>query len=638
MAEARTGRRPGAVAVAAIALGVLVLEALRVWLPSVLFVVGEAGTGSALSMGAFALGMLAAAPLAGALAGRTNPRWWWVAGAGAVVGALLALEAASGGTAQAVASTVAVVGGMVALAALTAGGDDPAGARGGFLTGVAASAALQAALGTLDLAWRGGAAATVVRLVMVLGGGWAMARAGRELDAGRSRGSVAAAWPWLVLGPALTLGLVLLAPSGRVAVALEATGGSAGAVVAALAALAVLAALATRGRRTGTAVVGATLAVLGTAGALDAVGPRAVASQALLALGLGAVVGSLPDGAPSSRGRVGATAGAGGVVLGLLVLATYAPYDLALPFSSRSVPLVAALALVALALAGRRAERGAVAPGRRVLVGPAVTVAVALALAGVALLTGRTVAPTPPPTATVAGDELTVVLANVRMGYDEAGRFRAADLAARLVGLDADVVVLNEVDRGWLTTGGHDVGAILARATGMRLVFAPAADEVWGNAVLTRLDVREVTVERLPRGRDPMHRSQVAVVLGLADGRELAVVATHLSHVDLRGDTRLPQTQAVAATAARMTSRGLPTVVAGDLNAEPGSPELDTFAELVTSALDSSRPTYPASAPRERIDHVLVSSGLTVVRAEVLPDELSDHRFLRVVLRLTAAD
>jgi endonuclease/exonuclease/phosphatase family metal-dependent hydrolase len=173
----------------------------------------------------------------------------------------------------------------------------------------------------------------------------------------------------------------------------------------------------------------------------------------------------------------------------------------------------------------------------------------------------------------------------------------------------------------------------------MTAVFAPASDEVWGNALLTRLPVLEVQRTRLPRGRDPLVRSALTVIVELPDGSPLGVVVTHLSDLDRQGDTRLPQAQAIAAIVARLRERGIPALVAGDLNARPGDPELDVLEDLgLTRALPTMQSTFPDVAPRVQIDHVLAPPELTVERAGTLATGLSDHRFVTVILRLANVD
>jgi endonuclease/exonuclease/phosphatase family metal-dependent hydrolase len=254
----------------------------------------------------------------------------------------------------------------------------------------------------------------------------------------------------------------------------------------------------------------------------------------------------------------------------------------------------------------------------------ATTLAAALVLAGPALLR----APAEAGAARTDGT-LRIALANVHYGYDVEGHQRALEVGELLAGLDADVIALNEVDRGWTITGSPDLLSTYALATGMTPVFAAATDEVWGNAILTRLPVLEVQRTRLPRGRDPLTRSALTVVMELPDGSPLAFVVTHLSNIDRQGDTRLPQAQAVAAIVARLRERGIPSVVAGDLNARPGDPELEVLEGLgLTSTLPPGRFTFPDAAPRVQIDHILVPPGVTTLRANTLATGLSDHRFL----------
>jgi endonuclease/exonuclease/phosphatase family metal-dependent hydrolase len=313
------------------------------------------------------------------------------------------------------------------------------------------------------------------------------------------------------------------------------------------------------------------------------------------------------------------------------VLAHYAAYDIPLPVPGRSALLAAALGLMASALVALRRPAAAVAPSGSLH-----------GLVATGLVAALLIVPGSRLPSVEVGERATdvaaleVILANVHMGFDDRGRFTAPEMARLFAAEDADVVVLNEVDRGWLTTGSHDVGRVLEVGSGLRMVFAPAADDVWGNAILTHLPVSEVVVERLPRGRDAMWRSVLVVVLDLPDGDQVAVVATHLSHVDEQGDTRLPQAQAVAGIVARMRERGLPVVVAGDLNADADGAELAAFAGLVVDAGPIGVPTYPSSGPRVRIDHVLVSPEIAVVRRRVMDARLSDHRFVQVTLDLSA--
>jgi len=84
----------------------------------------------------------------------------------------------------------------------------------------------------------------------------------------------------------------------------------------------------------------------------------------------------------------------------------------------------------------------------------------------------------------------------------------------------------------------------------------------------------------------------------------------------------------------------VPTLVFGDMNASPGAPELQPLLTLLHDAwpaANGSGFTYPAEAPTERIDYVLISSHFRVRGASVPVTEASDHRPVVVDLLLLPA-
>src|SRR6185437_10365915 len=80
-----------------------------------------------------------------------------------------------------------------------------------------------------------------------------------------------------------------------------------------------------------------------------------------------------------------------------------------------------------------------------------------------------------------------------------------------------------------------------------------------------------------------------------------------------------------------------PVIVAGDLNTTPSDPQMRVLEAAGLSdplrALGDP-PTSPADAPVRRIDHVLISAGLTAVAAVAPRVRFSDHLPLVVRLRL----
>ena len=591
--------------VVATGLGVVVLlDVLRVFLPSVITIFGQAASTPAELLGLFALVWFLLA-LAGPALCRVFGASRVFLGAGAVLAlARVVLQFADGGQVQLYAAAIGLLAGLLWLVSVAVLGSGAAGFAGGLI----ASAVLHGALGTVDLVWRGWwplalleVALFVAALVRVRPGGQ---RAGWRV--------------WALAMPAVLLaGVVALSPAVA-AVAVSYAAGSGGVastdggigwsvlvpLLLAVAAAAFVAGWLTRGRVLAVALVaGVAVFVYAPPGWL----PVAVV---LSAAGLGGVLGSAAAGEPGTAARRGYGLALGGVGMAVAAVLYYASYDLG--FDNRPVLVVAAVAVAV--LAGRPVARPRRDWGWAALAGVVALVAVS----GGTWSQDRDVA-----------DGLRVVAYNVRMGFGLDGRFDPDEQARVVAAQEPDVVLLSEVDRGWLLNGGHDDLMVLARRLGMRALFAPAADAVWGDAVLTRLPVVSArTVELPPDG--PTGAQALGVVLDTGSG-EIAVVSTHFQPGSRDG---VEQARATAGLV-RELAAGRPLVLGGDLNAEPGDEAYRILLDAgLTDALAAARPlpTSPADDPRSQIDHLLVTAGLTPQRAEAPRSTASDHLPVAVTL------
>ncbi|MSQ37751.1 MAG: hypothetical protein EXR61_05500, partial [Chloroflexi bacterium] len=156
---------------------------------------------------------------------------------------------------------------------------------------------------------------------------------------------------------------------------------------------------------------------------------------------------------------------------------------------------------------------------------------------------------------------------NVNQGFD-AGQVAAIDAIVLTIAREApDVVVLQEVTRGWMINQRHDLLAILGARLGMRTVFGPQIGDLYGNAILSRLPVTDI--ERIDYPKEPGLRYQPRGAL-LARIAGTQIVVTHLDH---NADASRVRSDQVSALLEALRGR-LPAVVVGDLNALSGSPEL----------------------------------------------------------------
>jgi endonuclease/exonuclease/phosphatase family metal-dependent hydrolase len=194
----------------------------------------------------------------------------------------------------------------------------------------------------------------------------------------------------------------------------------------------------------------------------------------------------------------------------------------------------------------------------------------------------------------------------------------------------ADIVALQEVDRGVARTRRRDLPAELAALTGMSCVFSNNYDYQggeYGNAVLTRFPILGATNLHYRMLRDGEQRGLLQLRLQVA-GRELIFMNTH---IDYRADDseRLLNVQEIETVAQYYA--GKPVIMCGDFNDNPGSRThrrlKQSFDDAWELAGQGRGLSYPAGGPKKRIDYVWVSksSSLRPRSAAVISTSASDH-------------
>lgn len=181
--------------------------------------------------------------------------------------------------------------------------------------------------------------------------------------------------------------------------------------------------------------------------------------------------------------------------------------------------------------------------------------------------------------------------------------------------------------------------AALAREAGL---VVGTADRVGGLVVLTSLRTWITAHDHVtwPRLGGRHRRAMVTATLTVAGGPAWRVATTHLG---LDPSERLEHARQVnAALTGRQGEGGpaAPLVLGADVNDQPGSPTWDALSAGLVDCLDAAgdrRPTFPATAPRRRIDGIFAGEDVEVVSAQVvdLPtgSPPSDHLPLVVTLR-----
>lgn len=536
--------------------------------------------------------------------------------------------------------TVAVAVAVLTLAVAYVAGRTGGGrqAATGLLVGSGLSVGLQMMLGTWDAVWRSGWVGWVVAGLVALA---PFGAAPGLLDPAASPEPTGRPRRLWALGPYVAIAAMLLANPAFAASQAGVPLDVAGLVLLGAAALGAWPLLRPDVWPAALRVAAAALLVVAVGCALWTTGPVALVALAVAQVSAGLVLATVLStrrSAPPGITRTAVATGAGGLAAVLTLLLYMLDYDVPLPVDNAWVVVAAALVV---ALAGLR-RRTPAAGGEQADAGPAVPddrvaarvnaarllLIPGLVLAVVGILAGdrgwSTTGATVPAQASDDGT-LTVVDWNLHYGVAPSTAVDLEGVARAIEAQDPDVVTLQEVERGWVFGGGADMATWLAHRLDMTIRFAPAADHQFGNAVLARSALTDVVVHPLPYGDGPQDRSALSVTLTTAAGDPVRVTSVHLQHRESNTPTRLAQLDALLA-AEPVTG---PALLAGDLNAVPGSPELDVLTDAgwvsaVDAVGDPAALTSPVPDPEHRIDWVL-GQGVTFTEATVGTSPLSDH-------------
>jgi len=217
---------------------------------------------------------------------------------------------------------------------------------------------------------------------------------------------------------------------------------------------------------------------------------------------------------------------------------------------------------------------------------------------------------------------------NVHYGYNTPWQFSLEGIADTIEESGADVVTLQEVDAGRITSYGVDDALWLARRLRMQAVYGPALEGLSGVALLTRFPIAEASTQLLTSQLE-----QTAIVHARVQVSDKALDAYGV-WMGLEPEERARQLDDALA----FIGAASPAVLGGDFNSTPDSP---TYARIHAAGFDDPfiaggfdpLPTDPAIRPDQRIDFVW-ARRLEVRDAQVLDSLASDHRCVVVELAL----
>jgi endonuclease/exonuclease/phosphatase family metal-dependent hydrolase len=240
------------------------------------------------------------------------------------------------------------------------------------------------------------------------------------------------------------------------------------------------------------------------------------------------------------------------------------------------------------------------------------------------------------------GDEgktiIKVLTFNILHGATTIGDFNLDVIAKVIIDADPDLVALQEVDFMTNRARKYDLATELGQRAKMAPVFGKAMSYdggEYGEAILSKHSFLQTRNVALPfhYGKEP--RAALEIVTILASGDTIAFVGTHLDHTKDEKD-RISQVKKINEVFHR---NKYPTILAGDLNAEPGSTPINILEEVWAASCDKNDlvPTYPSDNPGKKIDYIMFypKDRWKVIRTEVICDSIaSDHCGYLVTLEL----
>jgi len=226
------------------------------------------------------------------------------------------------------------------------------------------------------------------------------------------------------------------------------------------------------------------------------------------------------------------------------------------------------------------------------------------------------------------GSEFTVMTYNIQSGFAVDNVWSLEQTAQTIEAANPDIVVLQEVGRGWLVTTNIDQIEWLSQRLDMQYAFgANSQDGLWGNAILSRAPILDTDRHAFETTQN-LNRAVLAAEIATESG-SLWVLGTHFDNPSGAGNVRLEQAEELI----EFWDGRSPAMLLGDLNA---TPDTDVLAVLATAGFrDPGLELLGDTTTSEdglRIDYILTTDNLTTITMDVPQTWTSDH--LPVVARV----
>lgn len=210
---------------------------------------------------------------------------------------------------------------------------------------------------------------------------------------------------------------------------------------------------------------------------------------------------------------------------------------------------------------------------------------------------------------------------NIHFGVGMDDKLDLERIVQNILVEDPDIIGLQEVENGRITSQGVDMAQWIARALGMDYYYYPAVNEhAFGVALLSRYPIINITAYQLPTIQ--LERVFLHAAIQLNATYILNVFITHLG---LEDDNTTAQIEFILSKTNAVIG---PKVMMGDFNLHNDTPQIQNVSLFFTDTAVAFNNTYPGDTfpswpeptPGERIDYIFATNYTAILDSHVVTD------------------
>lgn len=218
-----------------------------------------------------------------------------------------------------------------------------------------------------------------------------------------------------------------------------------------------------------------------------------------------------------------------------------------------------------------------------------------------------------------------ITVASYNIMHGALSQYDMKTLVESIVLCGADIVGIQEVDVGAKRSGGRDIAAMMAQELGFEYRFSHSLDfqgGSYGNVILSRYPITDSECHMLVSGKYEQ-RSIGGVTVKIGD-ENIVFWNTHLSFENT--EQRRLQIEQIR----DLLPKDRPWILTGDFNT-PDFDEMRALGDIsMVNDFDHVHKTFRESG--SPIDNIIYTAPWSVVRADIVDNDHSDHNLLYAVI------